>query len=290
MSLKPRQEPYSLQKRLPERRAVSIAIGLPFMHKGLECALVCADSKIVASDWATTTDTKVSLSLTPRSSAFAIASANEDAEAAKMLADQISERLCSTNLSSSTEIIVKKTMTAWNGAYGARKPPEIQFVLIAAVAKQCSLFYCSPPNTVLKKTRPFAIGSGARAVCPLLPDETRPATSAESAMFRAAYWMYRAKRDEGSFCGGRTHAVAISQNGGFDFLENDRIKKIEEFSGEIDRLLGDCLLELLSWKSKNAHRRFLKTFSASYLKLTGKILASDFRYLKYLDRRNLKRR
>ena len=57
------------------RSAVTIGIGELFRFGSLKGALVCADSKIVSSDLATTAGSKVHLSLSPSRSAFAIADA-----------------------------------------------------------------------------------------------------------------------------------------------------------------------------------------------------------------------
>src|SRR5271169_1076023 len=81
-------------KRLPQRKAVTIAIGTPFSFGVIKGALVCADSLVVATDGATTFGTKTHLSITQRKSVFAIAGAADDGDASNMLAGDITSALC----------------------------------------------------------------------------------------------------------------------------------------------------------------------------------------------------
>src|SRR5579864_3924865 len=77
-------------QRLSGRGPMTIAIGTGYDHG----VIVCADTKVVASDGATTTDSKVSFSTTSSGAVFAIADAAEDARAAKMLAADITNAAC----------------------------------------------------------------------------------------------------------------------------------------------------------------------------------------------------
>jgi len=149
---------------------MTIAIGSRFLYGSIEGALICADSRVVATDGATTWGSKTHLSLTPRGSAFAIAGAADDGDASNMLAGEITSALCGDDVEHLGKIksVVTEKMTAWYSAYGSGRAPSIQYVLAAAVGHKCDMFFCSPPNTVLQRSVPFSVGQGARVVDPLI--------------------------------------------------------------------------------------------------------------------------
>ena len=263
---------------------MTIAIGVPFEYQDLKCALVCADTKVTATDGATSSGAKVSISLSSRSTSFAIASACEDADAAKMLGEEIMNGLCEKgdnffNISA----VVKEIMTEWHAAYHGGKAPDIQYVLAAGVGEFCGLFFCSPPNTVLRKTGPFAIGSGGRALDPLLPDEQAPTPTMNAAIARAAYWMYRAKQYEGAFCGGETHGFLIAEHGGFGFVVSEELEKLEGKGRDIDLLINNCILKMFSGDQGDAQRLYLDSFNTMYLAFAKHIADCNLADVHYLN-------
>jgi len=260
-----------------------------FKFRNICGALVSADTQIVATDLATKTGGKMHLSLSrgeTYTKAFGIADAAEDGEAAKMLANEITSALCADTVQNMNQVvgILKSKMTEWYAAYGQNRPPSTQFVFAAAVGGSCELFYCSPPNTVLPKNEPFAVGQGARPIEPLfpsLPAFSQP--SAESALLRTAYWMYRAKRDEGSMCGGPTAIFMISQYGKAAPFGGQEVKAAEELGAEVDELLQQCRYSVLNGTSEQEQRSFLGDFSNSYLALAAKARDIAFPTLQWLE-------
>jgi hypothetical protein len=262
---------------------MTIAIGAPFRYGEVKGALVCADSRIVSTDLATKWGTKTHLSLTPRKTAFAIADASEDGDAAKMLAGEITSALCKDavdNLGKVSEI-VKAQMTEWYSAYGVNRPPATQFVLAASVGGHCALYQCSPPNTVLLQDHPFAVGQGARAVDPLIPGSYTEPPEAEAALLKVVYWMYRAKRDEGSMCGGGTTVFMISQWGKMA-LFGPEVDEAEDLAKEVDKVITKYRNGLLSWGSKTAQQTILADTAKEYLDVADKMRAIAFPSLEWL--------
>ena len=260
-------------KRPIKRGRMTIAMGERFEHKGKVCALACADSRVTATDGATIFGAKTHLTVSAQR-AFAIADSSEDGHAAKMLASEITTALCDEKVATMKDVVdtIKHTMTDWHSAYGAVKPPGIQYVLAAGLRGNCELFYCSPPNTVLPKRSAFSIGSGGRAIDPLtvsLESSTDTPVQAEAAILRAAYWMYRAKRDEGAFVGGDAHLYMVSQWGMIAMLGSDEMQKGEELGKKIDDLLIECRYKLLSHSPDGDQREYLALFGAAYLKLAA---------------------
>ena len=72
---------------------MTIALGQLFYLNETKCALVCADSRVVATDGATTFGAKLHTRLSLQN-AYAIADASDDGNAAKMLAQDITSALC----------------------------------------------------------------------------------------------------------------------------------------------------------------------------------------------------
>lgn len=281
-------------ERLPKRKRMTIAIGAPFQYDNMKCALVCADSRIVWSDGSTAWGSKMHLSIGfdegKAISCSAIASASEDANAALMLAKEITSAISDKSIANTllVESAVKAKMTDWQYAYGYRQPPPTEFVLAVAVGGCCEILFCSPPNTVISKWEPFAIGSGSRAVIPLLPLVTSILPSAESAALQAAYWIYRAKRDEGSACGGNMNLVMVSERGTFAlFDQDDGLKAADALGERVDELLQQCRYGLLSWHETETQAQFISKFSSDYLALAKEaheIAFPSLEWLKGLDK------
>jgi hypothetical protein len=248
---------------------MTIAMGELFRFGSQKGALVCADTKIVSSDLATTTGSKIHLTLSPRKSAFAIADAAEDGNAAKMLALDLTSALCDESVIHMGHVydVVKHQMTEWYGAYSGSRAPSIQFVLAAAIGGVCSLFYCSPPNSILAKSYAFAVGQGARVVDPLLPVETSPLPTVGEAILRATYWMRRAKRDEGSMCGGKTDMFLISDRGGIGLLSGEELDAAESLAGDMDVLVSDFTYGVMSLDVEATQQKQAQAFSERYLSL-----------------------
>src|SRR5260370_35289271 len=94
-----------------------------------EGAIVCADTKVLASDGATTTDSKVFASLSPKGRMFLIADAAEDANAAKMLAGEISSAMCDAEKPYNLAPSIKAVMGPCHSSYHHTQPPNLQMVM-----------------------------------------------------------------------------------------------------------------------------------------------------------------
>jgi hypothetical protein len=83
---------------------MTVAIGTRFEHKGYVCALVCADSRVTATDGATIFGAKAHVSVSVQR-AFAIADSSDDGNAAKMLAGDITRALCNEEVDNMAAVI-----------------------------------------------------------------------------------------------------------------------------------------------------------------------------------------
>jgi len=56
-------------------------------------------------------------------------------------------------------------------------------------------------------------------------------------LLRVAYLMGRAKKEEGSACGGDSHAIVVAENGAIASVDVDEMERAEVLSHEIERHL-----------------------------------------------------
>jgi hypothetical protein len=182
---------------------MTIAIGAEFDGG----AVVCSDTRVSASDGATSWGSKQFLGISATGKMYILANATEDAYAAKMLGEEMSSAISKAeNKPPKIMEAIKAIMGRWYNGYHHVHPPQVQFILalIQRGWSRAMLYYCEPPNTVAFGS-PIAIGKGSRAVDPKL-DILRALAGekldARSALLRTAYLAYLAKRDEGAACGG----------------------------------------------------------------------------------------
>lgn len=261
------------QKRLSVRRkAVTVAIGM----YGVGGVFVCADSHVISGDGTVTWGTKVKGRGSSNGS-FVIANAADDGNAADMLAEEILDAL--TNTRGELGASVKKTMKTWHAGYVHSKPPSIQFVLGVVVGKSRGLYFCEPPNTVLLKNldEHVAIGVGAEIIDPLAPEVIRGPLVLREALIRAAYLMYRAKKQHAFLKGSDTHALVVStETGEIRSVDVEETRAAEAIGPDVDFMLRYCYLGLLGTPRNIDQTDFLKSFSHSYLEKRSKIDAVQF--------------
>jgi hypothetical protein len=253
---------------------MTIAIGT--LYSG--GVIVCADSKVVASDGATTSDSKVTVLAGEKSGIFAVADAAEDAHAAKMLACEIRDAACKAANPRCPEKEIKSVMTEWHSSYGSAQPPHLQFILARVLPPYTRIdngriYLCEPPATVMDTTS-IAVGRGSRVVDPLLRllnEACRLEVNVKMTLVRLAFLMYRAKKDEGSACGGESYAVVISNRGALTYIHPAEMAMAENLAEQLDRLLFD-MSAMITNGSQGPTENFLKRCE---------VLAADANNLKF---------
>lgn len=260
---------------------MTIAIGARFVGG----VIISADTKVVASDGATTRDSKVSLSVTRTKRMFAIADAAFDGYAAKMLAKEITSVVCNVKDENNLVTEIKTVMGDWYNSYKYQTPPSSQFILGCTFAghDEGQLYFCEPPSTVLYCWEPIVIGQGARAVEPILSilsSQPKKILDVKSALLRLAYLMHVAKQQEGSACGGDTDTIVLSSKGAFTFVESKEMQEAETIAEEVHHALMASLGSILSTDSSSSFTEFSDTFQ----KISEKFEHFEFKSLKYLER------
>jgi hypothetical protein len=263
-------------KRIPRKGGrLTIAIGADY-YGGI---IVCADTKVVATDGATTADFKLAIGLGSQPKTVVIANAAEDGHAATMLAEEIILAIGNVNMEQEEEWQIKKVMTAWHNSYGAQQAPNLQFIVGTVSGNLDRILLCEPPATVLE-CHPVAIGRGARAVESFLhiPDGLVPhSASMRATLLRLAFLMYRAKKDEGSACGGDTHTAVIPKGGMFFLVPKEEMAAAEKLAAEIDELMVNTARMITTdLSAPGAASNSLETLSGQYRNLLKRWHNLDF--------------
>jgi 20S proteasome alpha/beta subunit len=268
--------------RLPRRKGLTIAIGAKF-EGGV---VVCADTKVVATDGATHHGSKVTLSVNRKKMAYAIANAAEDGNAAKMLSGDLSSAACQSENYVDLRHGLIEEMTKWYGGFGSMKPPALHFLLSAGGNNSSALYFCEPPNTVLFISYAMAIGQGARPIEPFTESLFWgiPVFGVKSALLKLAYLMHVAKSEEGAACGGNTTTVVVSNEGTFAFVDNDEMKKAEELAERMDGFLGKIRQGLLGPSTQVEQETKISEFSKQYADLTKEAENLSLPSLEWLDK------
>lgn len=255
---------------------MTIAIGT-YCSGGL---IVCADSNVVFQDGTVTTGYKLSACECENGS-YVIANAGNDGNAASMLASEILSALSKSSTDRwNIEPTIKEQMKAWHSGYTQGTPPQMEFILAARTGRQNrSLYFCEAPNTVLRKhlNESIAIGSGSQIVDPLLSDVILGPADMRTALLRAAYLMYRAKKDHVYCKGSQTDAMVISAaTGEVRPVSQEEMGDAEKLGPEVDVLLRYCYLGVLGQSQGSDREEFMKAFKENYLELKERADAISF--------------
>ncbi|HEY4905204.1 MAG TPA: hypothetical protein VIH89_17135 [Candidatus Sulfotelmatobacter sp.] len=174
----------------------------------------------------------------------------------------------------SMELGIKAVMTAWHNAYGAQPAPHLQFIVGVVTPNIGHVLLCEPPATVIEGA-PVAIGRGARAVEPFLDLQHRflqdGSQPMRAALLRLAFLMYHAKKQEGSACGGDTHAVILPKNGIITFVNSEDMADAEDLARQVDELMVQTGKTAMSHLTEADQHTFVSgEFSKKYAALANR--------------------
>ena len=207
-----------------ESNRMTIGIGMLCTHG----AIIAADSRMAQADGSTHVAQKVHATKSANG-AFVLTYAANDANAARTLRDDLFEDLARGDPSTlrETEDIVRSRMSMWAAAY-THHLPEIELILGASTPAPWAperekrggvgLYFCQPPNIMLLKhflepdtSTYIAIGGGAAITDPVYKSLFRGMTNPKESLKQVAYLLYRAKKDQGQFCGGYSTAFFLRE-------------------------------------------------------------------------------
>jgi hypothetical protein len=269
---------------------------------GAICAgglIVAADTNVVLDDGSRSETMKVDTVLGPTGS-YVIANATTDGNAAKTLVNHLKADLKKNDLREPgidpldvLEGMIADRMTRWANDFV--KPPSVQLILgafvnehepddISTIGGGVALYFCEPPNTVLRKLEIgddigyVAIGSGAAITDPLFKT-LFPITikSPRTRLIEVSYLMYKAKKHN-AMCAGKTTAVFLKA----EHSEAIRINPLsmasaEELGGRLDFLLLGTGTAVTSM-SEAAVRDYVTAFGNIVV-----TLGNNFRELKIIS-------
>jgi len=243
---------------------VTVALGMTSMG----AIFVCADSNVVTNDGMVISGYKLAGRELGASGSFVIANASDDGNASNMVAEEILEELSKGENRRNLEATVKKVMKRWHSSYVQGTPPPMQFVLAVRSGMQSrSLYFCEPPSTVLKKYlhESIVVGTGSPTIEPLLPQVVLGPLRLREALIRAAYLMYRAKKDHALLKGSDTDVLVIAEaNGDVRQITREEMKAAEEIGPHVDFMLRYCYLGLLGVSPRDYPPSFPEKMNESF--------------------------
>lgn len=261
---------------------MTVAIGM----YSIGGVFVCADSHVVSTDGIITPGFKLN-GIECTSGSFAIANSSDDGNAANMVAKEILDGLARCSDPWIIEPAIKKTMTEWRSAYTHAQPPAMQFALAARLGENTRrLYFCEPPNTVVLKSLNdwVVLGVGGQVLDVLIPEVIRGPLYSREALIRAAYLMYRAKKDHVFLKGSETDVLLISGKTGKIYQPiRSEMAEAEELGPDVDFMLRYCYLGLLGTPRGLSQKSFLQSFKKKYLETRKKVDALQFQSLDGID-------
>ena len=206
---------WRIAKRLSERKATAMTIAIGMLCQG--GAIVCADTKVIATDNSVTKGQKLYLRVAPCGS-YVIADAANDANAALTLIRRIMALLDKATITSFSELddVIRQAMTKWSRAFA--QVPSTQLIVASSIKDQkVDLCFCEPPNTIVPMGEGYiSIGGGTAVTDPLFATLFKGSGyhyyDPQRVMRMMAYLMGRAKQDS-ALCGGSTHVVYVRDEG-----------------------------------------------------------------------------
>lgn len=261
---------------------MSVALGM----YSIGGVFICADSHVVSTDGIVTSDFKLQ-GIECGVGTFVIGNAADDGNAANMVAKEILEGLARCPDQWTIEPAIKKPMTEWHAGYTQSKPPAMQFVLAARLGTSTRrLYFCEPPNTVVPKSLNewVVLGAGAQVLDVLIPEVIRGPLYHREALIRAAYLLYRAKKDHIFLKGSETDTLLISGTSGKVYQPTrEEMANAEAVGPDIDFMLRYCYLGLLGTPQGLNQKTFLQSFRKTYLETRKKVDALQFQSLNGIE-------
>lgn len=266
--------------KIPRKgKRMSVALGM----YSIGGVFVCADSHVVSTDGIVTSDFKLQ-GIECGIGTFVIGNAADDGNAANMVAKEILDALARCPDKWMIEPVIKKPMTEWHAGYTQGKPPAMQFVLAARLGTATRrLYFCEPPNIVVPKSLNewVVLGAGAQVLDVLIPEVILGPLYHREALIRAAYLMYRAKKEHVFLKGSETDTLLISGTTGKVYQPTrEEMAKAEAVGPDIDFMLRYCHLGLLGTAPGSDQKEFLQSFKKMYLETRKKTDALQFESLK----------
>jgi len=247
-----------------------MSIGIGVRYEG--GFVVCADSKVVLEDGSTKIGAKLVTSQSWATITIANASTN-DGNAGTALAHELLNDLADLNGGGppAFEAAIKARMKAWYAGYGSpgARPPDMKFVIAMVAIGYRGLYFCEPPQTVIRSyVDAVVIGAGAAVVDPLIPTILHTVFPLRSTLLRLGYLMYRAKKDQ-ALVGGPTDLVVMPFGfplpPGPTWADRDEMETLEVLGEFVDDIARECVFGLLSGESRDKHEAFLINFNQLFM-------------------------
>ncbi|MGB9032086.1 MAG: hypothetical protein WCC27_18325 [Acidobacteriaceae bacterium] len=263
---------------------MTLGIAVPFPGG----SILCADSRIEASDGSAAEIDAALMSVTSGKRIFAITYAAKDPRAGKMLASEIASVAC--NAATRQDIVpgIKRVMGDWFRSYGVAQIPSLQFLVASNATDDNAgrVLLCEPPSTVMETFGPCVVGAGARQINPmlkLLTPRFNQSFSLRSTVLRMTYLNYLARKYDPAI-GEETEMIVLSNRGSFTYIDRRELKQAEGLGEKVDALLLDMARQVLSAEMEQNPQTIAEEFLRGYFDVMEQNPQVYFPSLSYLDK------
>ena len=263
---------------------MTLGIAVPFPGG----SILCADSRIEASDGSAAEIDAALMSVTSGKRIFAITYAAKDPRAGKMLASEIASVAC--NAATRQDIVpgIKRVMGDWFRSYGVAQIPSLQFLVASNATDDNAgrVLLCEPPSTVMETFGPCVVGAGARQINPmlkLLTPRFNQSFSLRSTVLRMTYLNYLARKYDPAI-GEETEMIVLSNRGSFTYIDRRELKQAEGLGEKVDALLLDMARQVLSAEMEQNPQTIAEEFLRGYFNVMEQNPQVYFPSLSYLDK------
>jgi hypothetical protein len=264
---------------------MTLGIAVPFPGG----SILCADSRIEASDAASAGENEAALlSVTSGRNMFAITWAAIDPRAGRMLASEIAGVACSANRQ---DVIagIKRVMGDWFRSYGVAQVPSLQFIVAGNSTGEDSgrVLLCEPPSTVVESGGPCVVGAGARSLTPwlkILTPRIGQSFSLRSTALRLTYLTYLARKFDPQSIGENTEMIVLSNRGSFAYIDRREIRQAETIGEKVDALLLDMARQVLTTEVEQNPQTIAEEFLRGYFDVMEQNPQVFFPSLSYLEK------
>jgi hypothetical protein len=264
---------------------MTLGIAVPFPGG----SILCADSRIAASDGASAAEDDAALmSVTSGKRIFAITYAAKDPRAGRMLASEIASVAC--NAASRLDIVpgIKRVMGDWFRSYGVAQIPSMQFLVASNSTDENAgrVLLCEPPSTVMETFGPCVVGGGAGNINPmlkLLTPRYNQSFSLRSTVLRMTYLNYLARKYDPAI-GEETEMIVLSNRGSFTYIDRRELLQAQALGEKVDALLLDMARQILCAEMEQNPQSIAEEFLRGYFDVMEQNPQVYFPSLAWLDK------
>jgi hypothetical protein len=265
---------------------MTLGIAVPFPGG----SILCADSRIEATDGSGAESEAALMSVTSGKRIFAITYAAKDPRAGRMLASEIATVACGAATRQDIVPGIKRVMGDWFRSYGVAQIPALQFLVASNSTDDTAgrILLCEPPSTVMETFGPCVVGGASGPITPwlkMLASERSQSMSLRTTVLRMTYLLYLARKYDTTM-GEETEMIVLSNRGSFSYIDRREIRQAEGLGEKVDVLLLDVARQVLTAEMEENPQTIAEEFLRGYFDVMEQNPQVYFPSLTWLDKIN----